>query len=173
MDTVKHIGSPAPEIEMTDLEGRQHTLADYSGKVVALIFWSAECPWSARADKGLKHMLETWGDEVVVLPVASNANETEEEIRQAAAEREVSPLILDPQQEIARLFDAKITPEVFVFDREGVLRYKGGFDNANFRNPEPTRNYFWEAVEEVLAGERPSQTSRQAYGCTVVYNTGE
>lgn len=170
MDSVIKNGSPVPEFVMTDLEGRQHTLADFTGKVVILVFWSAECPWSTRADGALKHMLETWGEDVVLLPVASNANETEQEIRQAASERGVSLLMLDSQQEIARLFGAKITPEVFVFDQDGILRYMGGFDNANFRSPEPTHNYLWEAVESVLAGERPTPAATKAYGCTIVFD---
>ena len=86
--------------------------------------------------------------------------------------RAVSPLISDAQQEVARLFGANITPEVFVFDREGTLRYQGGFSNANFRNPEPTRNYLGEAVEAILDGKRPDPASREAYGCTVVYEAG-
>jgi peroxiredoxin len=170
MDSVMKNGSDAPEIIMTDLEGRQHTLAEYKGKVVALVFWSAECPWSSRADESLQPMLDSWGEDVVVLTVASNANETEEEIREAAAERGISPLILDQQQELAQTLGAKITPEAFVFDREGVLRYMGAFDDANFRQPEPTCNYLWEAVESVLIGERPVPSVTNAYGCTIVYD---
>lgn len=172
MDTLIKNGSPAPQFQMTDLEGRKHTLADYAGKVVVLNFWSGECTWSKRADTALKHMLETWGEDVVVLRIASNANETFQFLTNVSHSREIDPLILDQEQELARLFGAAITPEVFVFDRNGILRYQGAFDNANFRAPEPTRNYLWEAVQAILDGEHPTPAATKAYGCTIVFNMG-
>ena len=76
--------------------------------------------------------------------------------------------IRDPGAETAKALGAAITPEVFVIDKKGVLRYRGAFDDANFRQPEPTRNYLWEAVEAVLAGENPLPAEIPAYGCTIV-----
>jgi peroxiredoxin len=171
MDTVIKNGSPAPDIQMTDLNGQPHTLADYAGKVVVLNFWSAECPWSERADKALMPMINTWGEDVVILWIASNASETPQQIEEVSRSRAIAPVILDQEQKLVHLFGAKITPEVFVFDRAGILRYQGGVDNANFRTPEPTRNYLWEAVQSILAGEHPTPAATKAYGCTIVYHS--
>ena len=76
---------------------------------------------------------------------------------------------MDEGGEVARLYRGTITPEVFLIDREGILRYQGAFDDANFRQPEPTRNYLWEAVECVLADENPVPGEIPAYGCTIVF----
>jgi hypothetical protein len=59
---------------------------------------------------------------------------------------------------------------VFVIDEEGLLRYQGAFDDVTFRQPEPTRNYLYSAVEAVLAGERPEPAEAPSYGCTVMYH---
>jgi peroxiredoxin len=173
MDPLIKNGSPAPEVTITDLEGRQHTLAEYAGKVTVLIFWSAECHWSKRADEALLPMRTNWGEDVAILWIAPNANETRQDIEAAASSRKIAPVILDQDQTLARTFGASITPEAYVFDRAGILRYQGGFDDANFRNPEPTRNYLWEAVQSILAGEHPTPASTKAYGCTIVFNTEE
>lgn len=170
MDTMIKTGSPAPEFTMTDLNGRTHTLADYAGKICALIFWSAECSWSERADKALQSMRAAWGKQVEILRIASNANETSQIIHNVSQERGIDLMILDPEQSLAQLFGAQITPEVFVFNEKGILRYQGGFDNASFRQPEPTRNYLWEAVQSLLAGENPTPQATKPYGCTIVYH---
>ncbi len=168
MDSMIKTGKPAPNFELYDLAGNPHTLTDYRGTVVVLVYWSAECPWSARADESMAKMQTEWEDEVVVLAISSNTNESEEDKARAAAEREVSTVLLDPGAETAKTYGATITPEVFVIDREGVLRYHGAFNDANFRQPEPTHNYLWEAVEAVLADENPVPGEIPAYGCTIV-----
>jgi peroxiredoxin len=169
MDPLIKAGKPAPDFTLNDLAGNPHTLADYRGRIAVLVFWSAECPWSARADEAMTKMRDEWNDKVVVLTVASNTNESLEDKTRAAAKREVSTLLLDPGAATAKTYSATITPEVFVIDREGVLRYHGAFNNASFRQPEPTHNYLWEAVEAVLADENPVPGEMPAYGCTIVF----
>ena len=169
MDPVIKTGTPAPDFTLPDLDGVPHALADTRGTITVLVFWSAECPWSARADETLKKMRAEWSAEVTVLAIAANANESREEKAKAAAERGISPLLLDEGGEVARLYGAAITPQVFLIDAAGILRYQGAFDDANFRQPEPTRNYLWEAVECVLADENPVPGEVPAYGCTIVF----
>ena len=168
MDPVIKTGAAAPDFTLKDLEDNHHSLVDHRGKITVIIFWSAECPWSARADKTLNRMKSEWGSNVVVLTIAANTNESVEEKTEAASERGISPLLLDEKGLVAKLFGAAITPEVYLIDQEGILRYQGAFDDANFRQPEPSRNYLWEAVEAVLADENPVPGEVPAYGCTIV-----
>ena len=170
MDTVTlKIGEPVPAFTLPDLDGKEHALVDYRGRVVVVNFWSGECPWSLRADEGIVPMAEIWGDEVVLLPVASNATEDVELLRKAASERRMSPVLVDADQAVARLYGALYTPQVFVLDGEGILRYQGAYDDVTFRQKEPTRNYLEEAVAAVLKGIQPDPAEVPAYGCTVVY----
>ncbi len=168
MDTVIKTGEGAPDFSLADLEDTLHTLSRYQGQIVVLVFWSAECPWSARADKTLNKMRSEWGEDVAVLVIAANANETRAEMQEAATARGVKILLLDAGAKIANIYGAAITPEVFLIDREGVLRYQGAFDDASFRQPEPARNYLWEAVESLLANENPVPGEIPAYGCTII-----
>ena len=168
MDPVIKTGTTAPDFTLNDLEGKPTALSDHLGHIAVIVFWSAECPWSARADETLNQMKSEWGLDVAVLTIAANANESMDEKNEAASERNISPLLIDVKGEVAKLFGAKITPEVFLIDREGILRYQGAFDDVNFRQPEPTRNYLWGAVEAVLANENPVPSEVPAYGCTIV-----
>ena len=175
MDTINPITNDqlAPGFTLTDLKGIPHSLADLNNRIVIINFWSSECPVSQRCDFELLSLLEQYGEQVVLRTIASNANETLEQIQAAADERALAPVLADTEQKTARAYHATVTPHLFVLDQEGYLRYQGGFDDVTFRNPEPSRNYLWEAVDAVLVGERPEPHERPAYGCTIVYQAIE
>ena len=170
MDTVIQTGALAPDFTLPDLDGKTHQLKDFRGKITVINFWSAECPWAKRADEEILPMLATWGEEVVLLSIASNANESHEQIAEEAAARRVSPILRDADQEVAKIYGAVTTPHIYVIDQEGVLRYQGGFDDRTFRQPEPTVNYLKMAVDALLAGETSDPAETPPYGCTVVYH---
>jgi peroxiredoxin len=177
MDSVKSTpliscGSPAPDFSLPDLEDRLHTLTMYRGRIVVLNFWSAECPWSRRADEELLVYSQGWGKEVVVLPVASNASEPVELLRRAAVERGLPVLLHDVDRQAAGLYGALTTPHLFVIDREGLLRYQGAFDDVTFRKRTPDRHYLREAVEALLGGGDPTPAETAPYGCTIVWYEG-
>lgn len=169
MDTVAKTNQPAPKFSLRDLEGEAHQVEDYFGKVVILNFWSAECPWAKRADELIKPMLDEWGDDVVFLAIASNANEDGELLKKEAEKRGLPILLHDKDQVVARLYGAITTPHIFVIGKDGVLRYQGAFDDVKFRQPEPTLNYLSQAVNALLAGDMPDPAEISSYGCTVVY----
>ncbi len=131
-------------------------------------FWSAECPQSARADRELQAYMQDWGERVVWLSIAANANEPPDLLRQVAAERGLPILLLDADQRVADLFGAETTPHLFVIDGEGILRYRGALDDVTFRQRTPTRLYLRLAVEALLAGERPDPDQTPVSGCTIV-----
>lgn len=170
MDTLTlTIGETTPDFTLQDLDGNAHHLESYRGRVVVLNFWSGECPWSARADEGINALQEKWGEEVVVLAIASNANEDLPLLQEAALTRAVEPVLVDGEQTVARLYGAEYTPQIFVLDIEGILLYQGAYDDVTFRQKEPTRNYLEEAVASLLNGKQPDPSEVPAYGCTVVY----
>jgi len=168
MDTLISNGQPAPDFTLTDLDGVRHSLKDYRGQVVVLNFWSAECPHAQRSDLEVVSYLETWGEKVALLCIASNANESLEMLSQVAAERCLPVMLHDPRQEVADLYGAVTTPHVFVVDQNGILRYQGAFDDVNFRQRTPTQHYLRQAVDAVLSGRRPDPGETPSYGCVIV-----
>jgi len=131
-------------------------------------FWSAECPHTTRVDKEIHQLRCEWGDQVVWVSIASNANESLDLLRRVAAERALPLVLLDRNHQAADLFGAITTPHLFVLDAEGILRYQGAFDDVTFRQRTPTRNYLAEAVAAVLAGKQPDPAQTPPYGCTIV-----
>jgi peroxiredoxin len=164
------IGETVPDFELTDVKGDSHRLADYAGWIVVLTFWSAECPVVAEYDAYFNALAARYGQEqVVVLGIDSNVNETREEIARTISERQVSfPVLRDRELAIADRLGAVTTPHVFIIDAQGGLAYAGGVDDRSFRQPEPTVQYVDQALEALLAGQSPPTQEARSYGCTIV-----
>lgn len=162
------LNQPVPDFELPDLNGKLHRLSDHRGRILIVNFWSCECPHSERIDKAILSMFVQWQDDVAMLTIASNCNETAEALREAAESRRLPNVLHDANCEAADLFGAQTTPHVFILDRDGILRYRGAVDDVTFRQRTPTRFFLNEVVESLLAGQLPALTETPAYGCAIV-----
>jgi peroxiredoxin len=159
---------PAPEFELRDLHGNIHKLSDYLGRIIILNFWSAECPHSERTDLLMPELLAQWREAVILLPIASNRNESVQMVEAAAKTRRIPTVLMDVNQAVADLYEAISTPHVFVIDPQGILRYRGAVDDVKFRQPKATRFYLEEVMEALLEGRNPELEETPAYGCAIV-----
>lgn len=162
------IGESVPGITLADLDGRVHILSDYLGRIVLLDFWSAGCPHSERADQALVRFLPAWGERVAVLWVACNDTDPAGMLEAAARKRGLPLVLHDPGHIAADRFGVQVTPQIFVVDAAGILRYQGAFDDTSLGYPEPARCYAREAVEALLAGRYPDPAQTRPFGCTLV-----
>ena len=159
---------PVPDFELPDLNGKLQRLSAHRGRIVIVNFWSCECPHSERTDKAILSMFVQWQEDVTMLTIASNRNESAEALKEAAESRRLPNVLHDADCRVADLFNAQTTPHVFVIDREGILRYRGSVDDVTFRQRKPSRFFLDEAVESLLAGQFPTLTESPAYGCAIV-----
>jgi peroxiredoxin len=162
------INQPAPDFELPDLDGEVLRLKDLRGKIVILNFWSCECPHSERTDREMMAMFVQWREDVALLPIAANRIESPRALADAAHSRHLPTVLMDMEHIVADLYEAIATPQVFVIDRQGVLRYGGAPDDVSFRQRRPTRFYLDEAVEALLDGRLPEVSETSAYGCSIV-----
>lgn len=160
--------SPAPDFSLPDVSGRIHRLADYMGRLVIINFWSAECPWSEKADKYLLSLLERFSGQLVLLTIASNLNEDKDSVQQAAANHGVITLLIDEECHLANAWQAQTTPHIFIIDQAGILRYQGAVDDVTFRKRIPDQFYVEEAITAILDNRLPAIQETQPYGCTIV-----
>ena len=77
------------------------------------------------------------------------------------------PYLRDAKQEVAKVYGATHTPQLFVFDRARKLRYTGKIDD-NWQNPKAVkRQYLREAIDALLGGTGPAEAQTHAIGCTI------
>lgn len=153
---------------LTDLKGKVHRLSDYRGKIVILNFWSAQCPHAERTDRETFTYLTEWGEKVVLLLVASNANEPIDLLTEVAGSRGIQPVLQDADHAVADLYSTVTTPHIYVIDTDGDLRYQGAFDDTTFRQRIPTKQYLKSAVDALLAGSQPEPSEVLSYGCSII-----
>jgi len=162
------VGLKAPDFTLNDLGDNSHKLSDYRQRLVVINFWSAECPWAERGDHLLLEWLKDWQEQVVLLTVASNANEPTNLLKKVAGQRGLPFLLLDLNHQVADLYGALTTPHVFVLDKQGLVRYMGGLDDITFLKRTASRFYLRQAVEALLDGHQPEISQTDPYGCTIV-----
>lgn len=65
-------GKPAPELQLTDIDGKMHNLSDYRGKEVLVIFWATWCPPCNAEVPGLIELRKTNpADKLQMLAISS------------------------------------------------------------------------------------------------------
>jgi peroxiredoxin len=166
------INQPAPDFSLPDLSGTTHRLGEVRGRIAVVNFWSAECPWVARVDRELVAGLQAWGESLALLTIAANASESDELVAGTARDRRL-PLVLRASPEVLEAYAVEVTPQLFVVDAGGLLRYTGAFDDVTFRRRVPTRYYLSEAIAALLSGRLPDPPRTPPYGCTVMRQSPE
>jgi len=159
------VGAVVPDFGMTTLEGRRFALAEaektHSG--VVILFLSTICPYSNYYNdliRDLSRELEKKG--VVFVGVNSGKLETIEEVRAHAREHgHVFDILKDPESRIAELLDARRTPEAFLVDSTGTLRYHGRIA-SKISAPD-----LKSAIEAFLAGRPIHPAETKAFGCAI------
>jgi hypothetical protein len=76
------------------------------------------------------------------------------------------PYLRDESQDVARAYGAETTPDVFIVDREGRLRYRGAPD-ADHNDPALDAAWMREALDALLDGREPERAETKPVGCSV------
>ena len=167
------VGQPAPAFTLKDEQGNLHSLTQYRGKVVVLEWTNPECPFVQRhyADKTMQKTLATYnGKPLVWLVVDSSHFNTPEKSAAWKKEQAFTPPVLqDPSGTVGHAYEAKTTPEMYVIDTQGVLRYAGAIDDDPRGRNASAVNYVRQAVDALEAGKPVPVTTSQPYGCSVKY----
>jgi peroxiredoxin len=159
------IGDAVPSFDGKTVQGSTFSLAESrkDHQAIVVIFRSTLCPYSNTYNDLLKNMAAEYAQKgVLFVAVHSGRWETEDDIRAHAAKfGHTFPIIRDLDGRFARLLNARRTPEVFLMDGEGKLRYHGRIA-AKIGTPD-LRN----ALDALLDGRPISPAVTKAFGCSI------
>ena len=180
------VGGPAPGFTATDSLGKTHKLSEYKGRFVVLEWHNAGCPYVVSQYKGkMQRLQKKWAKKGVLwFSVISSAPGKQGAADAAEANEDVkkhrafpAATFLDSKGTIARAYQAKTTPHMFVINPKGILIYNGAIDNVPMedgavkknKDGEAFVNYVDKALKEAMKGEDVSIPTTAPYGCGVKY----
>ena len=167
------VGSKLEDFQLKDASGAIRSMESYSGKILVFVFWSFKCPVSLAYDDRVEKLQAKYaGKGVVVLGVASGANDNADETRANAANLKIQfPILLDTDGDLVEKLGATHTPDVFILDRAAVLRYKGALDNNKKPGESGRIAYADDAIDAILAGRAAPVSETRPFGCSIKRRT--
>jgi len=166
------VGAPAPDFTLPDTAG-----ASWSPKgpapATVVVFTCNHCPYALAWHDRIADAARDYAGRGVRF-LAINANDADRYPRDSyeAMRRRVEgedwpmPYLHDASQEVARAYGAQTTPDVFVLDAGGVLRYRGAPD-SDYDDPGQRAAWLRAALDAVLAGESPEPAETRPVGCSI------
>ena len=125
----------APGFSLPDLKLQQHDLADYRGQVVFVDFIQTSCPACRQLSTALEEVKAKFGDKVAIVTVVNPPDNQTTVARYISTYNVTSPILFDCGQVTASyvkiLPDNPVVhfPQLFVVDREGMIRAQAGADS--------------------------------------------
>jgi len=162
------IGEPAPDFTLSDTNGEVHSLKSYRGRIAVVGFLGVACPISNAYNERIRAIVSDYaGKNVAFLGINSNFDEQVQMIREHAAGNKLTfPILKDEGSRVADIYSAERTPEMFVVDRDGVLRYRGRIDNSQ-ETRRVKRNDLRAALDELIDGKPVTIPEARAFGCLI------
>jgi thiol-disulfide isomerase/thioredoxin len=144
------------------------------------MFLCNHCPYVRHVERQLGAVLAEYaGKGVATVGICSNDLDAypddgpagmAEQARRAGFE---FPYLLDTDQQVAAAYRAMCTPDLFVYDAERRLAYRGAFDDSTPRNGQPvTGALLRDALDRVLAGQPVPEPHRPSMGCSLKWRPG-
>ena len=162
------VGSKISEFNVQDLDGKPVAFSALRGPITVVTFIATQCPVSNSYNQRMNAVYNDYTSKgVKFIFVNANKNESPNEVRQHA--RNVAfafPVYKDANNVLADRFDAQVTPESYVIDSAGIIRYHGSIDDSQNEARIRTRGLRL-ALDAVLAGKPVAVTETKAFGCTI------
>ncbi|MFB3904064.1 MAG: redoxin domain-containing protein [Acidobacteriota bacterium] len=167
------IGEKVTDFSLVDVRtGKEVALNQISGRSgVALIFVATQCPYSNAFNKVMSDVAKEYrAHGITVVGINSNKTEPVEEVRRHAEGQGLDFVVLKDEGRIAEQFGATRTPEVFLLDKQMIVRYHGAIGNSKMptTNPAQTKaDDLRPALDAVAKGAPVQVAETKAFGCTI------
>jgi peroxiredoxin len=169
--------APMADTKMVNVDGKKLSIADARGKSGTLVVFTCNhCPFA-----------KAWQDRIVELGnayskkgigvILINANDPAKYADDGPAETQARakslgmqfPYVVDDTSRVAKAFGATVTPEAFLFGKDGKLVYHGTIDDNHKEPDKVQKHYLKDALDAVLAGKSPPEAETKSLGCGIKF----
>ena len=175
------IGTAPPQFNLPGVDGKNHTLGEYSGaKVLAIVMEADHSPASQLYEPRIRSLYETYKDKgVAVVAISPNnpnavpvgemahtdVGDSLQDMKSTAGYRHIDwPYLYDgDKQTVAAALGATATPEIFIFDASRKLQYRGRIDD-NIDESQVKSRDAQNAIDALLARQSVPIATTEALG---------
>ena len=171
--TMVELGSSAHDFSLPDTKGNNVSLSDFESNSLVVIFTCNHCPYAKAVEDRLIDLGNKYRGKTDFVLISSNEVENyPDDAPDKMAERHSEknypfPYLFDETQEVAKAYSAVCTPDIFLYDSDRKLRYRGRLDD-NWKEPENvTREELKMAIDSVLSGNEIDFEQVPSMGCNI------
>ncbi|HKL18659.1 MAG TPA: thioredoxin family protein [Halalkalibaculum sp.] len=180
--TMLELGTEAPDFNLPDVvTGDQVSISDFEeSETLLVIFMCNHCPYVKNIKEGLVELADDYSEEELAI-VAISSNDVEN-YPQDAPEKMAEdaehfgypfPYLYDESQEVAKAYKAACTPDLYLFDENRELVYRGQFDESRPGNDKPvTGDDLREAIDLLLEEGEIMEDQIPSMGCNIKWKPG-
>ena len=178
--TMLPLGTQIPPFQLSSLDGTVVSAEQFGDAPALLVaFICRHCPYARHIRHGFAQFARDYQPRgLSIVAIMSNdvsafpedgPKGMNEEAREAGY---TFPYLYDESQEVAKAFRAACTPDLFLFDCNRRLVYRGQFDGSRPRNDVPvTGADLRAAADAVLAGRAVPEPQKASVGCNIKWRT--
>jgi peroxiredoxin len=179
------LGHKAASFSLPDTEGNLVSLADFKGnKGLVIAFICNHCPYVIHIAPQLSKVAQQY-QKLGITFVAINSNDIQQYpdddmahmIEEKMARQYPFPYLLDEKQHVAKAYSAACTPDIYLFDAQQRLVYRGQFDasrpvrissgNYDSSKHQATGSDLIQAMDTLLDGRHIDTTQIPSMGCNI------
>ena len=171
-----NIGDYLVDFTLPGSDGQTYTphSALLDAKALVIVFTSNHCSYTQAWEGRINALARNYAVQdvhVLAIHVGDSTKYPEDTMehmaRQAIADNFAFPYLLDETHIVADSYGAAYTPELFIFDAGGQLRYHGAFDD-NYENEQAVQqHYAREALDAMIVDEPVKIPETKPVGCPI------
>lgn len=179
--TMVPLGTEAPDFSLPDTDSTTVSRDDFAGAPALLVlFISNHCPYVKHVQQELARVGGDYSARgVAIVAIGSNDAQRYPDDSPEAMKAEKArvgypfPYLFDETQDVARAYDAACTPDIFLFDADRRLVYRGQLDDSRPGNNRPvTGRDLRAALDAVLEGRPIPEPQVPSVGCNIKWKPG-
>jgi len=171
------LGTKAPDFNLLDTVSQEYkSLADLKGqKATVVMFICNHCPFVIHVNKTLVNLANAYiAKEVGFIAISANdvihypQDSPELMAVQAKKLKYPFPYLYDETQEVAKKYDAACTPDIYAFNADLKLAYRGQLDDSRPGNATPSTGHdLSRALDLILQNKPVDFEQKPSIGCSI------